>query len=355
MNFNKLIRTVLFIIGVVVIFLLLALGNITTDRIAVSAGDLINFEELNSRLYLLEPEWEVTNSATQKIFKLEISVVASQAFSGIYIPRAKNVDFFVNGSMEDIIYENEHKIYLFEPADSPQKLSLEMRIPLPTHELYYSSDEVYVGDYDQIMFASYRESNLRLFIVGLTFTIILFSISLFVQKPSEKYLLVLAFLAYSTFGYVLLKAYPFLEDNSLIGLLLMGAVKIQFLSLKTSYSLYRIGFPLIVAFLNYLLLKNFVSIKVFRVNYFRIVLLSALLVTFFISNEYFSFIVLGYRFFINFLEILVIIKGDYEYKKDATILLLGAIGTLSLKLFISACGFDLIPRGNVEFIVSSGR
>ncbi len=354
MNLNKLIRTVLFIIGVVVIFFLLALGNITTDRLAVSAGSLINFEKLNSILYLLEPEWEVTNSANQKIFKSEISVVASQAFSGIYIPRAKNIEFYVNGSMENIIYENEHYIYLFEPTDTPQKVSLEMHTPLPTYELYYSSYEVYVGDYDQIMFASYRESNLRLFIVGLTFTIILFSISLFVQKPSEKYLLVLAFLAYSTFGYVLLKAYPFLAENPLVGFLLMGVVKIPLLSVETSYSLYRIGFPLIVAFLNYLLLKNFVSIKVFRVDYFRIVLFSALLVTFFIGNEYFSFIILGYRFFINFLEILVIIKGDYEYKTDATILLLGAIGTLSLKLFISACGFELIPSGNVDLLFRLG-
>ena len=62
MNYNKLIRTVLFIIGVVLIFLLLVLGNIATERIAVSEGELINFEELNSSLYLLEPEWDVTNS-----------------------------------------------------------------------------------------------------------------------------------------------------------------------------------------------------------------------------------------------------------------------------------------------------
>ena len=187
MNFNKLIRTVLFIIGVVVIFLLLALGNITTDRITVSAGDLINFEELNEQIIFIRTRMGSNEFGRLRgIFKLEISVVASQAFSGIYMPRAKNVEFYVNGSMEDIIYENEHYIYLFEPADSPQKLSLEMRIPLPTHELYYSSSEVYVGDYDQIMFASYRESNLRLFIVGLTFTIILFSSQFVCSKTQRK-------------------------------------------------------------------------------------------------------------------------------------------------------------------------
>ena len=354
MNYHKLLRTILFIIGVMIIFLLLVLGNIDTDRIIVSSESLIDFEELNGGLYLLEPKWEVTNSADQEIFKAEIRVLASNAYSGIYMPLAKNVEFYVNGSMKNLIYENEHYIYLFEPSNVPQEISLEMRIPHPIHELYYSTSEIYVGDYNHIIFASNRESNLRLFIVGLSFTIILFSISLFVQKPSEKYLLVLAFLAYSTFGYVLLKAYPSLEENPLIGLLLMGAVKIPFLSIETSYSLYRIGFPLIVAFLNYLLLKNFVSIKILQIGYFRIVLLSAFLVTFFIGNQYFSFIVLGYRFFINFLEIIVIIKGDYEYKTDSAILLLGAIGTLSLKLFISACSFDLVPSGDVDLLYRLG-
>ncbi|MBN1550817.1 hypothetical protein JW979_05095, partial [bacterium] len=293
------------------------------------------------------------NIENQQIYKSKIRVSTSNFYSGIYIPRAEDVELLINDSTDFIIKDNESLLYLFEPTKKDQTISIELRLPVSSHGMY-STTQLYVGNYDSIMFVKFREINLRLFIIGLSFTIILISISLYMQKPSEKYLLPLALLALSTFGYVLLKAYPSLQNNFWSSLLLLGPVKLPMLSMDTSRLLYRLFFPILVGFLNYLLIKNFVSVKIFNIDYFFYILPISLLTLLFINDYRYSEMLLAHRIYINILESIVIIKGHYAYKNDTVLLLMGAISATGLNIFIASSGINIIPHGDVDLLFRLG-
>ncbi len=353
MKTKKSLRFFFFILGVSFIFSLLSLGNIRTKQISASLENLINLETLGGQLYLLSPDWQISTIGNQKIYKTEIRISTSSMHSGIYFPLAQNAELIINDSTNRIIKENDQFTYLFEPMQGAQTISIELHLPLSSHEMF-STAQLYIGNYNSILLATYRESNLRFFVIGLSFTIALFSISLYIQKPTEKYLLPLALLAFSTLGYVLLQAFPLLQENFWVTFFFLGPIKLPFLSTETSYLLYRLGFPLLVGFLNYLLIKNFVSAKIFNINYFYYILLATLIMLFFVGEYQYPIMLLLYRIFINILESIVIIKGNYANKSDAIILLIGAISTMALNLFIASSGVNFISHGNVDLLFRLG-
>lgn len=353
MKQNFWVRIAFFFLGIIIIGLLLTLGNIHTHRINTSPDTVIEISDLGDQLYLLFPEWQISQAGDQTVYKAKIRISTSNTYSGIYFPRSKDGSLLINNSSAHVIEENDQFIYLFEPMQNAQTISIELRLPSTTYEMY-SVAQLYIGNYNTILFAGFRESNLRLFIIGLSFTIILFSASLYIQKPTEKYLLPLTMLAFSTFGYVTLKAFPTLLDKLWVSALLLGPYKLPFLSLQTSILLYNVGFPLLVAFLNYLLIKNFISVKIFKIEYFYIVAAAAVLTFVSIKLWHLSLLVLTFRIFINILECIVILKGTYKYLNDAIILVTGAVGTVALNLFIAGCGLNIIPNGNADLLFRLG-
>ena len=167
------------------------------------------------------------------------------------------------------------------PQAKDQRILIEIRTPIESTD-EWNAVELYIGKFDSMLAASHREGNVRLFIVGLSFTIILLSISLLIHKPNEKYLLPLALLAYSTLGYILLRAFPPLQENFWTNFLLLGSIKLPFISSETSHLIYQLSFPLLLGFLNFLLIKNFVSVKIFKIDYFYYILTVSIIMSYFI-------------------------------------------------------------------------
>lgn len=350
---KKWLRIIFYLLGVACLVLLLTMRNLSTKRIFVSQTSLIELPLQDDELYLLVPDWQIETEKNKRLYSAEIFVSTSQSYSGIYVPYGKNIELLINNSNEKILKDQTHLIYLITPQIENQKISIEIRVPLDSTKSQ-SVVELYIGKYDSILAASHRESNLRLFIVGLSFTIILLSISLFINKPSEKYLLSLALLAYSTLGYILLSAFPGLKENFWINILLLGSVKFAFISAETSDLIYQLGFPLLVSILNYLIIKNFISVKIFKIDYYYFVITVALLM--FMFNQYlqYPFLPQIFRFFIHLVEGIVIIKGNYTNKNDLIVLLVGSIGTMSLNFFLSGIIMDFIPHGDVDLLFRIG-
>ena len=353
MTTKKWVRIIFFIFGVVFIVFLLTLQNINTKRIYVSPTSLIELDKQNDQLSLLVPDWQIETIRDQKVYSTELLVSTSQANSGIYLPYTKNVELFINNSTENILNDQSHFIYLIMPQVKDQRILIEIRTPLESTDVW-SAVELYIGKIDSMLAASHRQSNMRLFIVGLSFTIILLSISLYIHKPSEKYLLSLALLAYSTLGYILLSVFPSLQENFWTNLLLIGSTKLPFFSAETSNSIYLLGFPFLVGYLNFLLIKNFVSVKIFKIDYYYYVSAIALIMGLFIGNLQYAFLPQIFRIFIHLLESIVIIKGNYVNKNDTIVLLVGSIGTTSLNIFITGIIMDLIPHGDVDLLFRIG-
>lgn len=350
---KKWLRIIFFIFGVVFIVFLLTMRNINTKRINVSPNSVIELDEHNDQLSLLVPDWQIKTTSDQKVYSTELLVSASQANSGIYVPRTKNAELIINNSTKNIFNDQSRYIYLIMPQAKDQRILIEIHTQIkPTDE--WSSVELYVGKIDSILAASQRESKLRFFIVGLSFTIILLSISLYTHKPNEKYLLPLALLAYSTLGYILLGVFPSLKENFWTNFLLLGSIKLPFLSSETSHLIYQLGFPLFLGFLNFLLIKNFVSVKIFKIDYYYYILIVALIMSIFIGSLQDAFFPQILRVFIHLLESIVIIKGDYQNKSDTFILMVGSIGTTSLNIFITGIFMDIIPHGDIDLLFRIG-
>ena len=134
----------------------------------------------------------------------------------------------------------------------------------------------------------------------------------------------------------------------------MGPIKLPLLSVDTSYLIYQLSFPLLVSVLNFLLIKNFVSVKIFKIDYIYYILTVALIMGFFIGDLRYAFLPQFFRIFIHLLEGIVIIKGDYVSKNDEIALFMGAIGTTALNFFITGIIMGLIPHGDIDLLFRIG-
>ena len=353
MNTKKWLRVLIFIIGVSLIFYLLILGNTKTKRLFVTKNELVEIETLGDQLYLLEPDWTVEISGNQQIYSTELQISIGKTFAGLYLPRAAFVELFVNYSAENNFLDGIHLIHLFEPMEQEQNILLEIHLPLDPNE-NISAAQLYIGKYDALINAGYTETILHLFMIGLSFTILIIIISLFLQKPSEKYLLPLAMLAYSIFGHVLLRVFPGLTEIFLVNFFLMGTIRLPFLSAEFNYFLYEMVFNCFIAYLNYLIIKNFVTVKILNIDYIYFILIGALGLILFLDESQYATAPFNFLLFIGLLVTTVIIKGDYSQKTHPITLLIGAIITMALELFIAVCGEGIIPHGNIDLMFSLG-
>jgi signal transduction histidine kinase len=352
MNQRKWPRLLGVVLGVLLIVTGLTFGNSLTKSISINDTSMIDLQSIGDNLYLLVPDWEI-DQADPIRFQTTLTLAGPNGLAGLYIPRADDVKLFINHSSSEVIQDDAHLIYWFTEQDVQRPLTIELNLPQKNNQTY-SAAQIYVGSFKAIMRASHRESILRIFIVGLSFTIILFSASLFLQKTSEKYLLPLAFMVYSTLGYILLNTFPVLQDIGWINFILLGAIKLPFLTEKVSYQIYSVVFPFFVSFLNYLLLRNFVSVTIGKIKYFYLILPVSIAMLGFINQPVFPDLPLVYRVYINILECIVIIKGSYKFRSDLLILLAGCTGTVGINLFITGCGIGLIPHGNMDLLFKLG-
>jgi two-component system phosphate regulon sensor histidine kinase PhoR len=352
MNQHKWLRLLGVVSGVILIVAGLTFGNLLTRSIPVNSATILDLHTSGDNLSLLMPDWEI-DPADPTHFRTTFTITGTDGLAGLYIPRADNVELFINHSSDRVIQDDAHLIFWFTDQDINHPLTIDLTLP-PANNQTYSAAQIYVGSFQAIMRASHRESILRIFIVGLSFTIILFSASLFLQKTSEKYLLPLAFMVYSTLGYILLNTFPDLQNIGWINFMLLGAIKLPFLTKEVSLQIYSIVFPLFVGLLNYLLLRNFVSVKIGRINYFYLILPVSIAMLGFINQPIFPYFPLVYRVYINILECIVIVKGIYKFRSDLLILLAGCTGTIGISLFITGCGIGLIPHGNMDLLFKLG-
>lgn len=341
------------VLGVLFIFFFLVYENTSTPSISVQPGDILDLDSLGGKLLLLRPGWETQVRGNEKILKTSLFVEGNQQKYGLYLPRAAEVSLLINGKSDDVLENESHLVYLFTDLKTAQPLSIEIHLPNYNYS-ENSINAVYIGGYKSIMDARNRESNFRLFIVGLSFTICFNSLSLFLQKRSEKYLLPLAALVYSTLSYILLSTFPSLTKNFLLNFLLMGTWNFPFFTSVVNLHLHQIFFLLLVAVINFILIKNFVPIKIGKYPYFYYLIPLAVIPLSCIAIQDYYGLVQAYGILINLVECMIIIRGTYREENVSIILMLGAIGTIAFRTFNAGCGMNLIPHGNVDLLLRLG-
>lgn len=271
------------------------------------------------------------------------------AFS-LYIPNDRGCTLTVNGKEYFSKYDQEYLVCPlsgFSPDNEPADFHAELYCPFG-YDPYFDNNPLYLGTRARIEGLILAGSFQRFFVIGIAFTILLYSLSLYAGKPSEKYLLFLALLAYSTSARTLWNARPVLKQIPLTNLLLLGTIDFPWFGHPLNYHLSFMALKLLIAWLRCRLLGEFVSVKIGGRSYFSLCLPS------FLIALPFGFWNLGYYsaqiwiILVHLCEFFVLVRGAANHLRTCMTLTAAWGLTLVLRLCDLAFTAGILSHGFLE-------
>lgn len=320
------------------------------SRTVYSMSDLLESSELSD-----EEQQLFGDASMQKLtcsFTVELNSPQSslEALPCLFIPNSGTTAMTINGK---VFYPTDGREYTLctlkdyvELKDDNTVFSVAVysradRAPSAGNLLYLCSEELAVR---LISAGSFQ----RFFVIGISFMIVFYSLSLFRGKKSEKYLIYLAVYAYTTTARTLWNALPILKSIPLSNLLLLGTVNIPGLPQIVCYYLSYMSIKAVIASLRYMLLREFVPVKFGRYPYIGgIFVLFVLLLPFcFAGHGY-----LASQLFILFIhtaEFIILVRGCRSRFSTCAVLMTALSITAALRVsdLLYTCG--LVTHGMIE-------
>ncbi len=200
---------------------------------------------------------------------------APEELPELYVPGTQSCVMVVNGRVFTAPADGESLRCSLADLLEPDSIIGKDTVPFSV-DLYYlygnspsfSNGLLYLGSAGRISSLISAGSFQRFFVIGISFMILLYSLSLYSCKTSEKYLLYLALLAYTTSARTLWNTLPALKQLPLLNLLLFGTIPLPGVSVSVSYYVSYLVLKLILAFMRYLLLREFIPVRIGRLPYF---------------------------------------------------------------------------------------
>ena len=205
------------------------------------------------------------------------------------------------------------------------------RTYLPTNRSVYLGSERQISDF----IGSSLEGNA--YIQGLCFAIVLLSLVLWLFKPSEKYLIWLALLAFFRGSYYRFKV-------------LLGALTwMPVFSFLNEPTVYLVLFELLSAFFQYQILKSFVSVKLGRVSITWFACAAVLPVLMLHSHAFAASVSSIIFFSVVYLGFLIcFLRFPDEAVVEKMLLINSWVFTVVLRMFDEFCELGLIPVGDIN-------
>ena len=205
------------------------------------------------------------------------------------------------------------------------------RTYLPTNRSVYLGSERQISDF----IGSSLEGNA--YIQGLCFAIVLLSLVLWLFKPSEKYLIWLALLAFFRGSYYRFKV-------------LLGALTwMPVFSFLNEPTVYLVLFELLSAFFQYQILKSFVSVKLGRVSITWFACAAVLPVLMLHSHAFAASVSSIIFFSVVYLGFLIcFLRFPDEAVVEKMLLNISWVFTVVLRMFDEFCELGLIPVGDIN-------
>ena len=205
------------------------------------------------------------------------------------------------------------------------------RTYLPTNRSVYLGSERQISDF----IGSSLEGNA--YIQGLCFAIVLLSLVLWLFKPSEKYLIWLALLAFFRGSYYRFKV-------------LLGALTwMPVFSFLNGPTVYLVLFELLSAFFQYQILKSFVSVKLGRVSITWFACAAVLPVLMLHSHAFAASVSSIIFFSVVYLGFLIcFLRFPDEAVVEKMLLNSSWVFTVVLRMFDEFCELGLIPVGDIN-------
>ena len=317
--------------------------NQNEASIAVAYGESIETEGLEDRLYLLDLEWK----CAEQDGWVETTFYVEQASDlCLYIPSAGGAGVGIN--QEYLEKASYHMIMLQSAVQEDGLISL----CLTSEKEDTAADRyvVYLGTEEAALRALQIETAKGLFVVGMSFAILLFSVVLYMGKRTETYLFWLALLTYTTLVRTWDNTMPYITEFWLTKLLFIG----RFSYLGEQYPLinnhlHRLGMCMVVAYLRYRSLGCFYDVKIRNIPFFHYICWAAVIPVICMGSETAFYLGTMVVYTVNYLcEGYVIVRECREQPLASLGLALAWSLTVALRFFDAGCELFLLPRGFLD-------
>lgn len=320
------------VLAVLVFAVILAMAlyrtNINSPRI--STAELAELEAVpDGGPFLLEGGQITENADGETVFLLSFHYAGDGC---LYFPYADSAVINGRQSAEKMYrgYVAKLKADTTNAGDYSVKITGD-RIYLPTNRSVYFGTERQISDF----IGNSLEGNA--YIQGLCFAIVLLSLVLWLFKPSEKYLIWLALLAFFRGSY-----YRF---SILLGALTWMPV----FSFLNEAAVYLVLFELLSAFFQYQILKSFVSVKLGRIPIIWYTCAAVLPVLILHAHAFAASVSSIIFFSVVYLGFLIcFLRLPDETAVEKMLLIISWVFTVVLRMFDEFCELGLIPVGDIN-------
>lgn len=352
-------RALIFIAGIIFTVLFYTLiSNVNTKYCRAYSPDegiaLLSGTELYSLNEIMQPDENIGGISCELVLPKELFTAGERFLPCLYIPDSGLSSLTVNGT--DALPEQNNEYIACSLADyisgeTDGAYSFSVCLHRGSEDGLRSGELLFLGTQAKIERIVSSGSFQRFFVIGISFMILLYSLSLYFEKRSEKYLLFLAFLAYTTTARTLWNAIPALKQMFLPNILLLGTIQLPGVGFAASYYFWYLLLKFAIAYLRYLLIQEFTSVRLPGKRYFLVcaVLFCLLLPFCFMGHGYMAsqiFILATHAF-----ELMMLAYGAQNYAKVCLTLTFAWSWTVALRIFDILSSCNILPHGIIDAAV----
>lgn len=331
---SKLLKVLLFPLILVLATCALIVGNANSPRLFSTDGTVNAGPDLEPGTYLIGGTWETGTADGSTCRSITIDVHGLDGWC-VFIFDLGHPPLEVDGS-------TYAEMCVLSPGVHTVSISCQGSGNPDVYALYFAPAQNYFNLKDNV------ETQL-IFIAGISFGILIYALSLYFQKRSEKYMLLLALMVYSTMGRSIAFVYPVINTLPLLQGLLLGPVNLGIIPINVSYNLNALFITVLLAWLRFRLLRELTPMKISSRIYNTVLIGLSLLSLPFLGHPVpFEAARLLMEAVIYFIEIYCIVSGTYTTEADRYALGTAWALTLATWLLINGCMFGILPHGAID-------
>lgn len=302
-------------------------------------------EELCDRLYLLDANPRTSDGHIQ-VFSYHLAFDNAQDIA-LYLAGSEGSTVILNGEVLPVDSDSYMlNLAQFAPGETDFYIFLSYIL---NGESSYSTPSVSLGSSELVSAVHHYGIYQRIFIIAFSLAILVFCLCLFLSKRSERYLLWLALMVYSTASRTALNAFPDWKQIPVLNELLLGTFHWPGIPPAACTNLTMVGLDFLLAYIHYRLLKEFIPVSLQERPYYRYAIPFFVAAFFLSGQDSACYHLLIVSLTVTFLlEAWVIARSFASHAWHCLIFALAWVLTVSTRYFLFGIRLHLIADGLVN-------
>lgn len=219
------------------------------------SGMLLLSEDLGGDAFYMLDGWKQQEAGS---YTLRIRCAFGQKLT-LYMPDSVNVALSIDGESAEQHRLGSYSVYTLPETDNTE-ITLDYQV-LGVSPVTQERCVLYLGSLTRVLQVMQQTANQRMLVMGVAFAALVYSLSLYINKRSEKYLLLFALYALSTLLRTVSNAYPAINQLPFLRFLDMEYFSFLPLSGRGLSVFYYAAHTCLLTNLRYFLIRAFVPVK----------------------------------------------------------------------------------------------